>query len=141
MRPSASVKITSDGLAAYTYNVPFEMGSRASFAQLIKNYASSQTETRYSPATITGIEKRPRFGSPDEDHISTSYSERLNLSVRMHVRRLTNAHSKSVPHHEAMVALFVAWYNFCRKHDTVNSIQRQRWRPGWRATSGRSRNC
>lgn len=117
-------QVTSDGLRAYTYNVPFEMGSRASFAQLIKNYQSSQSETRYSPATITSIEKKPVFGNPDKDHISTSYSERLNLSVRMHVRRftrLTNAHSKSAKHHEAMVAIFVAWYNFCRKHETVKS--------------------
>ena len=57
------------------------------------------------------------FGSPDEDKISTSYSERLNLSVRMHVRRftrLTNAHSKTTRHHAAMMSLFVAWYNYCR---------------------------
>lgn len=110
-------QITSDGLKLYTYNVPFHLGSRISFAQLVKSYSSSQTETRYSPATITGIDKTKRFGNPDEDKISTSFSERLNLSVRMHVRRftrLTNAHSKSGRHHEAMTALFVAWYNFCR---------------------------
>ncbi|MCA9122193.1 MAG: IS1 family transposase [Planctomycetaceae bacterium] len=115
-------QVTSDGLSTYTNNVPFTFGSRCSFAQLIKNYKSSQSETRYSPATITSIEKKPRFGNPDNAHISTSYSERLNLSVRMHVRRftrLTNAHSKSATHHAAMVAIFVAWYNFCRKHETV----------------------
>jgi hypothetical protein len=58
-----------------------------------------------------------RFGKPDEDKISTSYSERLNLSLRMHVRRftrLTNAHSKTYQHHAAMTALFVEWHNFCR---------------------------
>lgn len=63
-----------------------------------------------------------RFGNLDEDKISTSYSERLNLSVRMHVRRftrLTNAHSKSARHHSAMMALFVAWYNFCRKNTAL----------------------
>jgi hypothetical protein len=99
-----------------------ELGSRVSFAQLIKSYSSSQVETRYSPAQITGIEKIIRFGNPDEDLISTSYAERLNLSVRMHVRRytrLTNAHSKSWRHHAAMTALFVAWYNFSRKHETL----------------------
>ena len=93
------------------------MGSRVDFAQLVKTYASNQTETRYSPAVITGIDKTVRFGKPDEDKIGTSYSERLNLSVRMHVRRytrLTNAHSKTYRHHAAMTALFVAWYNFCR---------------------------
>ena len=56
------------------------------------------------------------------DRVSTSYSERFNLSLRMHVRRftrLTNAHSKSVEHHAAMIALFTAWYNYCRKHETL----------------------
>lgn len=116
------MQVTSDGLTLYTHNVPFELGSRIDFAQLIKTYSSSQTETRYSPATITGIEIVKRFGNPDEDLISTSYSERFNLSVRMHVRRftrLTNAHSKTTRHHAAMTALFVAWYNFCRKHETL----------------------
>lgn len=117
-------QVTSDGFRTYTFGVPFEMGSRVSFAQLIKNYSSSQAETRYSPATIIGIQKVSRFGAPDEDHISTSYVERLNLSLRMHVRRftrLTNAHSKSATHHAAMTSLFVAWYNFCRKHATVKT--------------------
>jgi len=117
-------QVTSDGLRTYTYNVPMELGSRVDFAQLIKTYASSQTETRYSPATITGIEKVPRWGESDEDRISTSYAERLNLSVRMHVRRftrLTNAHSKTTRHHAAMVAPFVCWYNFCRKNQAVGT--------------------
>lgn len=117
-------QVTSDGLSLYRYNVPFHLGSRVDFAQLIKIYASSQSETRYSPATIAGIEKTVRAGYPDEDKISTSYAERLNLSVRMHVRRftrLTNAHSKKVGHHEAMIALFVAWYNFCRPNTALGS--------------------
>ncbi len=110
-------QVTSDGLGLYRYGVPMHLGTRVSFAQLVKNYSNIQTETRYSPATIISAEKTPRFGNPDEDKISTSYSERLNLSVRMHVRRftrLTNAHSKTYEHHAAMTALFVAWYNFCR---------------------------
>ena len=115
-------QVTADGLASYRYNVPLYLGSRVDFAQLIKTYASSQTETRYSPATIISAEKVARFGSPNMDRVSTSYSERLNLSVRMHVRRftrLTNAHSKKAAHHEAMISLFVAWYNFSRKHETL----------------------
>jgi transposase-like protein/IS1 family transposase len=119
---TGQTQVTSDGLALYTHNVPMQLGSRVDFAQLIKTYKSSQTETRYSPATIEGIEKVVRFGTPDESRISTSYSERFNLSVRMHVRRftrLTNAHSKSAPHHAAMIALFTAFYNYCRKHETL----------------------
>jgi transposase-like protein/IS1 family transposase len=115
-------QVTSDGLGLYTYQVPHQMGSRISFAQLIKSYKSTQVQNRYSPAQITGIEIVPRVGDPDPEHISTSYSERLNLSVRMHNRRLTrltNAHSKSEKHHAAMMALFVAWYNYCRAHETL----------------------
>ena len=114
-------QVTSDGLACYTHGVPMHMGSRVDFAQLIKTYKSTQEVTRYSPAAISSIEKVPRFGNPDESKISTSYIERFNLSVRMQVRRftrLTNAHSKSLDHHAAMVALFVAFYNFCRKHES-----------------------
>ena len=120
-----SYQVTSDGLGLYTNNVPFELGSRVSFAQLVKEYKSTQVETRYSPAKIVGIEIIERFGSPDPDKISTSYSERLNLSIRMHVRRftrLTNAHSKTYRHHSAMTSLFVCWYNFCRKNMAIRNM-------------------
>jgi transposase-like protein/IS1 family transposase len=115
-------QVTSDGLPTYTYNVPACMGPRVDFAQLVKSYKSEQVETRYSPAQITGIEKTVRFGNPDESKISTSYSERFNLSVRMHNRRmtrLTNAHSKKPEHHAAMMSLWIAYYNFCRKHESL----------------------
>jgi transposase-like protein/IS1 family transposase len=114
-------QVTSDGFSAYTHAVPVAFGSRVDFAQLIKRYKATQEVTRYSPAKIDSIEKVVRFGNPDEALISTSYSERFNLSVRMHVRRftrLTNAHSKSIDHHAAMVAIFVAYYNFARKHES-----------------------
>lgn len=116
-------QVTSDGLSLYRHRVPLAMGPRVSFAQLVKQYAQpASAETRYSPATIIGAEKTVRFGNPDEAKISTSYSERLNLSLRMHVRRftrLTNAHSKTVKHHSAMTALFFCWYNFCRTNLTL----------------------
>jgi transposase-like protein/IS1 family transposase len=117
-------QVTTDGLAAYRQNVPFAFQSQVDFAVLIKNYSSSQTETRYSPATITNIEKLPMFGDCDEDKISTSYIERFNLTVRMSLRRftrLTNGHSKSLRHHTAMQALFVAWYNFARKNEALKN--------------------
>ena len=92
------------------------------FAQLIKSYSSTQEQTRYSPAKIISTEKLPIFGEPEEDKISTSHIERFNLTLRMSLRRftrLTNGHSKSLRHHTAMQALFVAWYNFGRKHEAL----------------------
>jgi transposase-like protein/IS1 family transposase len=115
-------QMTTDGLRAYSLNVPYAFGMQVSFAQLIKSYESTQVQTRYSPARITGIEKLPIFGNCDEDRISTSHIERFNLTLRMSNRRhtrLTNAHSKSLKHHVAMQAIFVASYNFCRKHETL----------------------
>ena len=115
-------QMTTDGLRAYTLNVPYVFGMQVSFAQLIKNYQSTQEQTRYSPAKITGIEKLPIFGEPEDDRISTSHIERFNLTLRMSCRRhtrLTNAHSKSLKHHVAMQAIVFAHYNFCRKHETL----------------------
>jgi Transposase and inactivated derivatives len=122
-------QVTSDGLGNYTHSVPFYMGTRVDFSQLIKTYKSSQSETRYSPAVITGIEKVVRMGNPNEERISTSYSERLNLSVRMHNRRLTrltNAHSKKASHHAAMQSLFAAFYNYCRPNLALRSGKQKR---------------
>jgi transposase-like protein/IS1 family transposase len=115
-------QLTSDGLKAYTNNVPFAFGTQVDFAQLIKVYSSSQETTRYSPASIISTEKLPIFGDPEEDRTCTSHIERFNLTVRMQLRRftrLTNAHSKSLKHHRAMQAIFVAWYNFARKHEAL----------------------
>lgn len=115
-------QLTTDGLRAYTLNVPYAFGMQVDFAQLIKSYSSSQEQTRYSPATIISAEKLPIFGEPDDDKISTSYIERFNLTLRMSSRRhtrLTNGHSKSHKHHVAMQAIFFAFYNFCRKHETL----------------------
>ncbi|MCA9230788.1 MAG: IS1 family transposase [Planctomycetales bacterium] len=115
-------QLSSDGLAAYRLNVPFMLRDRTDFGVIIKQYSSAQKTTRYSPAKIIGTKKHARFGNPEEDRISTSHVERMNLTIRMHLRRftrLTNAHSKSLKHHAAMQALFFAWYNWCRKHETI----------------------
>jgi hypothetical protein len=89
---------------------------------LVKTYESNQEETRYSPAVCTSCERKPITGSPDPDHISTSYVERSNLSIRMGTRRftrLTNAFSKKIENHAAAVALYFMHYNFCRVHQTL----------------------
>jgi len=115
-------QISTDGLGAYTLNVPFMFQGRVDFGQLIKNYGGGKSTGRYSPAKIISAEKRPRSGSPDPARICTSHIERLNLTLRMNLRRftrLTNAHSKSLKHHTAMQAIFFAWYNFARKHETI----------------------
>jgi hypothetical protein len=77
---------------------------------------------RYSPAECTGIRKETITGKPDPKHVSTSYVERSNLSIRMHMRRftrLTNAHSKKLENHTWAVGLHVMFYNFVRMHSTL----------------------
>ena len=117
-------QVTTDGMTSYQYSVPFGLGSNIDFAQLIKKYASSQTETRYSPAVIVASDRVSRFGSPDPNRVCTSHVERINLTVRMQLRRftrLTNAFSKCHDHHKAMQSIFFAHYNFCRKHMTLKA--------------------
>jgi hypothetical protein len=79
-------------------------------------------EGRYSPSGLTGVLSKVRQGDPDLDHISTSFVERQNLTMRMQLRRftrLTNAFSKKLSHLKAAVGLHFAWYNFCRVHKTL----------------------
>lgn len=117
-------QMTTDGLTVYKHNVPFKIGSRVDFGQLVKTYASSQTETRYSPAKIIRAEKVARFGQPDPDRICTSHVERLNLTLRMNMRRftrLTNGFSKTLDHHRAMQGIFFCWYNMVRVHETIKT--------------------
>jgi IS1 family transposase len=120
-RLAGRVQITTDGLKAYISAVEDAFGGDVDFAQLQKIYgnAPSGPETRYSPAECIGCEKRAITGNPDERHVSTSYVERQNLTMRMSMRRftrLTNGHSKKVENHAAAVAVHFAHYNFCRVH-------------------------
>lgn len=128
-RVTNRIQLTSDGLAAYVAAVGGTFGGeRVDFAQLVKLYGQSPegqrgtAERRYSPAVCLGARKRSVYGNPDPKHISTSYAERQNLNMRMHMRRftrLTNAFSKKVENHALNVALFTTYYNFVRIHQTL----------------------
>ncbi len=119
------VQLTSDGYGAYLWAMRDVFGDKVDFAQLVKTFGApheTRAHARYSPAIVTGIKKMPRTGNPDERHISTSFVERQNLTMRMQMRRftrLTNAFSKKVENHALAVSLHFFNYNFCRKHQTL----------------------
>ena len=121
------VQLTSDGYRAYLDAVEGAFGGDVDYAQLVKIYGkpeSGSPERRYSPVECLGARKLPVAGEPDPKHISTSYVERQNLNMRMHMRRftrLTNAFSKKVENHAWAVALFTTYYNFVRVHKTLRT--------------------
>jgi len=124
-RLSGRVQLTTDGLRAYKTIVKEAFGRDIDFAQLVKEYGDDPAwEKRYSPAVCTGAKKTPVIGHPDLDHVSTSYVERCNLTMRMGMRRftrLTNAFSKKLENHEAAIALHFMYYNFARRHMTLKT--------------------
>ncbi len=117
------VQLTTDGHRPYLEAVEAAFGADIDYAMLVKIYgAEPGSETRYSPAVCLGCDVKEITGSPDPKHISTSYVERQNLTMRMSMRRftrLTNAFSKKVENHAAAVALYFMWYNFGRVHQTL----------------------
>jgi IS1 family transposase len=122
-RLAGRVQLTSDGHKVYVEAVEDAFGADIDYAQLVKLYGAERPdEARYSPAKCTGARRQIVTGDPDERYISTSYVERQNLTMRMHMRRftrLTNAFSKKLANHSAAIALHFMYYNFGRIHSTL----------------------
>jgi transposase-like protein/IS1 family transposase len=123
---SGRYQVSTDGYGPYQSAIPLIFKFAIDFAQVIKRFGGvdSEDRRRYSPAPMVKTHITYGCGRPDLERACTSHSERLNLSLRMGLRRLTrltNGHSKSWKHHEAMLGLFFAWYNFCRVHATIKT--------------------
>lgn len=117
------VQLTTDGHRAYLSAVETSFGSEIDYAMLVKLYGNDAADdTRYSPAECIGIREVVVSGNPDPQHISTSFIERQNLTMRMGMRRftrLTNGFSKKLDNHIASIAIHYMHYNFCRVHQTL----------------------
>lgn len=123
-RLTQRIQLTTDQLTVYMRSADRVFGIDVDYAMLHKLYANSGDSGRYSPPECIGCEKRVMTGDPDPAHISTSYVERANLTMRMHMRRftrLTNAFSKKFENHAHMVAIYTAWYNWIRPHKTLKT--------------------
>jgi IS1 family transposase len=119
------VQLTSDGLWTYLTAVTAAFGESVDYAMLVRVYGNDpEAEKRYSPAICTACKKEAIIGDPDPKHISTSYIERQNFTMRMGIRRftrLTNAFSKKIENHAAAVSLHMMYYNFARVHMTIKT--------------------
>ncbi|PYT72740.1 MAG: IS1 family transposase [Acidobacteria bacterium] len=122
-RVKERIQIATDGHRVYMDAVEDAFGADVDYAQLQKIYgAVEENDTRYSPAQCIGCDLKVVSGDPDPQHVSTSFVERQNLTMRMGMRRftrLTHAFSKKVENHAAMVAIHFLYYNFARIHKTL----------------------
>jgi len=120
---SGQFQITTDGFKPYVDAIQYSLGTRVNFARLVKVYATPRDgEQRYSPAEVVDTVAVPRWAEPEADRICTSHVERQNLSIRMGMRRmtrLTNAFSKKWGNLRAAYALWFAYYNLCRIHQSL----------------------
>lgn len=119
----AKIQITSDGFAAYPAAISYSLGTRSSYAQLVKVYgAPMDDDHRYSPSKIKNAAPTPLWGNPNPERICTSHVERQNLNIRTAMRRftrLTLGFSKKWENLKAALALYFAYYNFCRIHSSI----------------------
>jgi IS1 family transposase len=121
------VQLTSDGHRAYLEAVEGAFGADVDYARLVKLFgaAPESMKGRYGPAECIGIRKERIEGDPDPKHVSTSFAERQNLTMRMQMRRftrLTNAFSKKFENHMHMVALYAVWYNYVKQHKSLKGL-------------------
>jgi transposase-like protein/IS1 family transposase len=117
-------QLSTDGLNTYPDAVEFNFGARVDYAQLIKEFGAEggEEQRRYGPPRLIGAEKITVYGEPEEERICTSHVERSNWTLRGHLRRMTrlsNGFSQKRANLRAALALYFAYYNFCRMHKTI----------------------